>query len=76
MSKAARGRLTHDNELKLIGQLFDLVALLHPTRRQWALEYLTSRLDDMPVLARIEAPADDDPVLFVRSATGTGRDGT
>ncbi len=57
MSKASRGRLTHDNELKLIGQLFDLLALLPPDRREWALQYLTSRVHDMPVLARIECPS-------------------
>jgi hypothetical protein len=73
MSKAARGRLTHDNELKLIGELFDLLALLKPDRREWALQYLTSRVHDMPVLAQVEVA--DEPALFVRSATGTGRDG-
>lgn len=76
MSKAPRGRLTHDSELKLIGQLFDVLALLPPDRREWALQYLTSRVHDMPVLAQVAPRPDDDPVLFVRSATGTGRDGT
>lgn len=75
MSKAAlrRARLTRDHELKIIGQMFDLLALLPPDRRKWTLEYLEYRLPKMPVIAEIENPEEEQPPLaFVRSSVADG----
>ena len=65
-----RGKLTHDHELLVISRMFDLVATLRPERRAFALEYVTARLQDMPVLAEVEAVAngEEQPALPLRGA--------
>lgn len=61
MSKATtRGALTRDHELIVISRGFDLLATLIPDRRRFVLEYWLSRLDDMPVIAEVEGPVEED----------------
>jgi hypothetical protein len=61
MSKQpTRGKLTHDHELLVMSRGFDLLATLPPDRRRFVAEYWVSRIDDLPVIAQVEAPADDD----------------
>lgn len=61
MSKPApmRGKLTHDHELLVISRVFDLIATLHQDRRQFVIDYVKTRLADMPVIAQVEAPDDE-----------------
>jgi hypothetical protein len=68
MSKAAtRGTLIRDHELATISRGLDLLATLHPDRREFVASYWLSRLGDLPVAAQVEEVTeeieDDSPVV-------------
>jgi hypothetical protein len=67
MSKAppTRGKLTHDHELLVISRVFDMIATLHPDRREFVVDYVRSRLGDMPVIAQIaQEPEEEEPPMM------------
>lgn len=49
-------KLVADHEMIVLGRIFDLLATLQPPRRKAVFDYIGQRLDDMPVLAQVEAP--------------------
>ncbi len=70
MSKAAtRGTLIRDHELRTISRIFDLLTTLAPPRREFVVDYVRSRLVDLPVAAQVDETADDaedDPPVVSR----------
>ena len=64
MSKLPQhAKLTRDHELLVIGKVFDLVATLHPERREFVVDYVKGRLGDMPVIAQVDAE-EEHPLMF------------
>jgi hypothetical protein len=65
MNKATpqRGKLTHDNELLVISRVFDLIATLHQDRREFVVDYVKSRLRDMPVIAQVDPVPEGEAAL-------------
>lgn len=68
MSKLPQhAKLTRDHELLVIGKVFDLIATLHPERREFVVDYVRGRLGDMPVIGKVEGNAkgeEEGPLMF------------
>lgn len=70
---ATRGKLTHDHELLVISRVFDMIATLHHDRREFVVDYVRSRLGDMPVIAQVDQPEEEEPPMMphLRGARAT-----
>jgi hypothetical protein len=49
-------KLIADQEMVVLGKIFDLLATLKPTRRRAVHDYIGQRLDEMPVIAEVVEP--------------------
>jgi hypothetical protein len=56
MSKTPAKRKVADHEMAVMGRIYDLLATLHPPRRRAVYEFIGQRLDDLPVIAQVDAP--------------------
>ena len=57
-------KLIADQEMVVLGRIFDLLATLKPPRRKAVYDYIGQRLDDMPVLAQVEEPVPEPVPMF------------
>ena len=65
MSKLPRAKNTDDYELQVIGRIADLLATLDRPARCRVLQYLTGRIETLPVIAMVDAAPEDGEESFL-----------